>query len=118
MDEKETVKIIIQNDVTIVSFNEASIGTIADVEALSKRITRLIEEEKPAKMIVDFERVKFFSSQILGLLLDIRKKLQAYDGRVVISGINPQLHRVFKITNLDKIFAFYPNTGSAVKDIG
>ena len=118
MDEKETVKITIRNGVTIVSFNEVSIGTVTDVEALSKQTAHLIEEKKPAKMIVDFERVKFFSSQILGLLLDIRKKLQAYDGKVVISGINPQLHRVFKITNLDKIFTFYPNIESAVKDIG
>ena len=118
MDEKEAVKITTQDDVTIVSFNEVSIGTLTDVEALSKQIIDLIEKEKPVKMIVDFERVKFFSSQILGLLLNIRKRLQVYGGRVVISGIDPQLHRVFRITNLDKIFTFYPNINNAVKDIG
>jgi anti-anti-sigma factor len=54
---------------------------------------------------------------VLGLLLDIRAKLQSHNGKVVISAINPQLHRVFKITNLDKIFAFFPNRESAVKAI-
>ena len=118
MDEKETAKITTQDNVTIVSFNEVSMGTVTDIEALSEQINHLIEEEKPAKMIVDFGRVKFFSSQILGLLLSIRKRLQAYDGRIVISGINPQLHRVFKITNLDKIFTFFPNIENAIKNIG
>jgi anti-sigma B factor antagonist len=67
------------------------------------------------KVIFDFAGVKFFSSQVLGLLLEIRAKLQASNSEVVISAINPQLHRVFKITNLDKIFRFFPDRESAVK---
>ena len=86
-------------------------------QIISKQIAHLIEDEKPIKMVIDFGKVKFFSSQTLGLLLNIRKKLQLYNAQVVISGINPQLHRVFRITNLDKIFTFYPNVESAVKNI-
>lgn len=115
MEDKDIVKITTQDDITVVSFNEVSIGGVADVEAFSGQIIRLIENEKPAKMVVDFERVKFFSSQTLGLLLHIRNKLRAYGGDVVISGINPQLHRVFRITNIDKIFSFYANIESAIK---
>jgi len=58
--------------------------------------------------------VKFFSSQILGMLLDMRSKLSVNNGEVLISAINPQLHRVFRITNLDKIFRFFPDVESAV----
>jgi len=117
MEDKDIVKITAQDDITVVSFNEVSIGASKGVDTVSSRIVRLIENEKPVKMIVDFERVKFFSSQTLGLLLHIRKKLRAYGGKVVISGINPQLHRVFRITNIDKIFSFYENIESAVKAI-
>ena len=117
MKDKDIVKITTQDDVTVVSFNEISIGGVADVEAFSVQIVRLIEKEKPAKMVIDFERVKFFSSQTLGLLLNIRNKLRTYGGDVVISGINPQLHRVFRITNIDKIFSFYENIEGAVKAV-
>jgi anti-sigma B factor antagonist len=65
-------------------------------------------------VVVDFEGVKFFSSAVLGLLLDIRAKLKTYDGEVVISAINPQLYRVFKITHLDRIFKFFPDKENAV----
>lgn len=54
---------------------------------------------------------------MLGLLVDTWRKLSDYGGIVLISGINPQLNRVFKITNLDKIFDFYPDRASAVKAI-
>jgi anti-sigma B factor antagonist len=67
-------------------------------------------------MVFDFGNVKFFSSQVLGMLLDIRSKLEEYDGNIVISSIDPQLHRVFKITNLDSVFSFYPDKESAVKE--
>jgi len=117
MDNKKIVEITTLDGVTIVSFNEISMGAAAEIETLSRQMTHLIEGDKPMKMVVDFEKVKFFSSQTLGLLLDVRKKLQAYNGQVVISGINPQLHRVFKITNLDKIFTFYPDVESTVNGI-
>ena len=115
MEDKDIVEITTQDDVTVVSFNERSIGGVADVEAFSVQIIQLIEDKKPTKMVIDFERVKFFSSQTLGLLLHIRNKLRTYGGDIVISGINPQLHRVFRITNIDKIFSFYDNIEDAVK---
>ena len=114
MNDEKNVEITTRRDVTIVSFNEVPMGGIHGIEAVSREIAGLIQNEKPTKMVVDFERVRFLSSQTLGLLLDIRQKLQAYDADVVISGIDPQLHRVFRITNLDKIFDFYPNSDSAV----
>ena len=49
------------------------------------------------------------------MLLNMRTKLTEFNGEVIIIGINPQLHRVFKITNLDKIFRFFPDVESAIK---
>jgi anti-anti-sigma factor len=51
---------------------------------------------------------------ILGMLVDIWRRLGEKGGTVAISGIDPQLSRVFKITNLDKLFQFYPDRQSAV----
>jgi anti-anti-sigma factor len=61
--------------------------------------------------------VKFFSSQVLGLLLAMRTRLSSYGGQVIISAINPQLHRVFKITNLDQVFRFFPDAESAIDSL-
>lgn len=113
-DEKNIVEITGKETAAIVAFKTASISNMEEIAAASKQIKEFIEEKRPKEVVIDFEGVKFFSSAVLGLLLDIRAKLKMYDGEVVISAINPQLYRVFKITHLDKIFKFFPDKRNAV----
>jgi len=103
--------------VTTVSFNVTSLTTDQGLEQVSQQISDIIKNQKPKNLLIDFAGVKFFSSQALGILLDAKKKLSAQKGNVIISGINPQLYRVFKITNLDKLFKFYPDAQSAIDDL-
>jgi anti-anti-sigma factor len=117
MNEKAPLEIATDNDVTVITFSTASISGLEGLEAVSKHIGDFIAANYPRKIVFDFERVKFFSSQTLGLLLDVWRRVKEYQGCVAISGINPQLYRVFRITNLDKIFVFYPDRQSAVREM-
>ena len=114
MNEKDVLEIATDNDVTVITFNATSISGLEGLETVSKSVGDFISANYPHKILFDFQRVKFFSSQTLGLLLDVWRRVRDYKGIVAISGINPQLHRVFKITNLDKIFTFYPDRQSAL----
>ncbi len=114
MDEKKGVEITSRSGACVVSFQDPSISDVEEITSIFNKITDFVEKNKPSRLIFDFERVKFFSSQVLGMLLSMRTKLSANEGEVLISSINPQLHRVFRITNLDKIFRFFPNVESAV----
>jgi anti-sigma B factor antagonist len=116
-DEKINVEITSERTAAVVAFKTASISNVEEIAAVSKQIKDFIEQKQPKEVIVDFKRVKFFSSAMLGLLLDIRAKLKTYDGEVVISAINPQLYRVFKITHLDRIFQFFPDKENAVRAV-
>ena len=118
MDDTVNVKVTSEGDVAVAVFEAVSISDTEGVTDAAAQINKFIEEKKPNKIVFDFECVKFFSSQVLGLLLDVRARLKAYDGEVVISAINPQLHRVFRITNLDKVFKFFPDKASALKAVG
>ena len=117
MTDCNITKITTEKAITTVSFNVASLTAGADMDAVAKQISDLITSRKPTNLIVAFAGVKFFSSQTLGILLDARKKLTALKANMVISGINPQLYRVFKITNLDKLFSFYPDVQSAITEL-
>jgi anti-sigma B factor antagonist len=116
MDEKVCVEITREGNAAVVAFQATSVSNVEGIAAASRQIKKFIEENHPKRMIFDFEQVKFFSSQVLGLLLETRAKLQTYDGEVMISAINPQLHRIFRITNLDKVFRFFPDKESAIKN--
>jgi len=118
MEQDIGLEIDLRDGVAIVSFKARSISNYEGIAAASVRIRGFVDEHRPATVVFDFEQVKFFSSQVLGLLLEIRAKLNELGGEVVISAINPQLHRVFTITNLDKIFRFFRDRESAVQAVG
>ena len=115
MVEETIGQISSEGDVAIITFRKGSISNIEDISATAEHIAGFIDTNRPRLVIFDFKDVKFFSSRVLGLLLETRASLSSYNGEVFISGINPQLHRVFKITNLDQVFVFFSDTESALK---
>jgi len=117
MENKHEVEITSQKNVAIVTFLTGSISDLEKIAAAAKQIDDFISANQPKGMVFDFSEVKFFCSRVLGLLLEIRAKLETYGGEVVVSAIDPQLYRVFKITHLDKIFRFFPDKQSAVEMI-
>jgi len=102
--------------VAVTKFKASKITDMKTIDSASRQLKKYIVQHKPERVVFDFEKVKFFSSQVLGLLLDIRAKVRTSDGEVVISSIDPQLYRVFKITHLDQIFKFFKDSNSAVKN--
>jgi anti-sigma B factor antagonist len=103
-----------EGDTAVVTFKKSSISNVEDISITAEHIAKFIEANRPKRVIFDFRGVKFFSSRVLGMLLETRATLASWQGQVFISSINPQLHRVFKITNLDQVFEFFPDAVSAV----
>jgi anti-sigma B factor antagonist len=103
-----------EGDTAVVTFKKSSISNVEDISITAEHIAKFIEANRPKRVIFDFKGVKFFSSRVLGMLLETRATLASWQGQVFISSINPQLHRVFKITNLDQVFEFFPDAVSAV----
>lgn len=114
MEEKKGVEITTREGAGVVSFQATSISDVEEINAISDKIVDFVLRNRPDRLIFDFKHVKFFSSQVLGMLLNMRARLSVNKGEVVISAINPQLHRVFRITNLDRIFRFFPDVQSAI----
>src|SRR3989339_1005943 len=114
MEQKGEIEITEFEGGAVASFRSASLSDVEQLRLVSKDIDGYVSAKMPHRLVVDFTGVKFFSSQVLGILLQLRSRMAKYGGFVVISGINPQLYRVFKITNLEKIFEFYSDRQSAV----
>lgn len=117
MGKKSDIMIIRDKGSAIVTFTTETISNAERIMTASEEINAFVEEHHPEKVIFDFAKVKFFSSLVLGMILGVRAKLEADNGEVLISSIDPQLYRVFKITNLDKIFRFFPDAKSALESV-
>ncbi len=104
--------------VMLVTFNDSSILDASVIEQLGRDLYHLIDELKKQKIVLDFTNVKFLSSQALGVLLTLHKKVVSIKGSVLLSGLKPELKKVFSLTNLDKIFKFFPNDAAALASFG
>ncbi|MHC4551724.1 MAG: STAS domain-containing protein [Planctomycetota bacterium] len=117
MTNEPIVDVSIREDVYVVSFNQPSICGVAQVDTIADTLRSLIRDRRPENLVIDFSDVVFFSSQMLGLLVDLWRRMKDANGKLLVSGINTQLTRVFRITHLDKIFDFYENSQAAVSAI-
>jgi anti-anti-sigma factor len=101
-------------DVTVVSFQNISVLDSANIEALGRNLLDLVEKQDTRKLVLEFTAVRFMSSQALGVLLQLKRAMDPLKGQVIIAGIRPELHKVFKITNLHKLFVFHDTLDKAL----
>lgn len=115
MQMKAGLDIAREGNVAVASFKSPCISDVEEITNASAQLRQYIQTDPPKRMVFDFHGVKFFSSQVLGLLLEARAHLRPHEGDVAVTSLSPQLQRVFKITNLDKIFRLYPDRAAAVQ---
>ena len=114
MGDKVNLELTEQESTGVVVFKTNSLSNLDEIKSIADKVYDFVTGNKLKKVIIDFSEVQFFSSQVLGMLLNVRTKLQPFKGEVIISAINPRLYRVFRITNLDKIFRFFPDRQAAL----
>ena len=112
----ETHLILTKKDnVTIIGFKDPTILDAYHVNEVSKQLFGLVGKDEYRLLVLDFSTIKMLSSQTLSVLLKMRQELDVVDGRMVLSGIDPGLYRVFRITNLQSVFEFFSDIDSAVE---
>jgi anti-sigma B factor antagonist len=105
MDSAES-KIFIQHgiDVTIITFHDEKILEEKHIKELEESIMPAVEDGQRENLMLDFSNVRFLSSTFLGLLIKIHKRICERKGHLKLCNINPDIYKVFEITQLNKVF--------------
>ena len=117
METKKVLDISREGNVATARFTSSCICDTEEIANASARLKQYIEADRPSGLVFDFTGVRFFSSQVLGLLLEGRARLQPHAGRVAVCALSSQLERVFRITNLDQIFVLYADRAAAIDEL-
>ena len=101
---------------TIIEFRQPSLMDPVELESIGTSLYRLVDEEDRRKVVLDFERVTYLSSQAIGIVLTMQKKLNALPhSKLVLCGVGPRLMELIKITRLDRILTIKPSQREAIK---
>ena len=102
---------------TVVEFLTSSLMIPLELEKIGAGLFKLIDEEGRDRVILDFSKVQYLSSQAIGNILTLNKKLtgtSAGGQNLVLCGVGPQLMQLLKITRLDRILTIKNTSADAV----
>ncbi len=102
--------------VTRVAFPAGLMLDSVTIQKIGRQLYEVVERPS-GRVVLDFDGVRFMSSQALGVLLTMRQKADKSGTRVVLSGIHEKLFRVFQITNLHTMFKFFDDVPHAVQHL-
>jgi anti-sigma B factor antagonist len=91
-------------DVTVVRFVDRKILDVTNIHELGRELFQLVEEQNRKKLLLNFSTVEFLSSETLGELIKLEKKVKQHTGKLVLTNIKPEIYEVFAITRLNKLF--------------
>jgi anti-sigma B factor antagonist len=101
---------------TVVEFRNASLMDPVELEHISQSLYRLVDAEDRRRIVLDFEKVQYLSSQAIGIVLTMNKKLGALkNSKLVLCGVGPRLQELLRITRLDRILTIKPTQREAIK---
>jgi anti-sigma B factor antagonist len=104
-------------DVGVVNFLTSQVLDELNVQQLGQELNDLVDKDYVVKMVINFSKIKFLSSAVLGKLISLNKKIAAQKGRLAFCSINADIMQVFKITRLDKLIPIYEDEDEAVKGV-
>lgn len=104
-------------DAVVVCIQRDKILDSLTIEAIGRELYALVEERGCRKMVLDFGRVEFLSSQMLGVLMVLHKKIAGINGRLVLCAVRNDLQKVFKIVRLDKVLPIVADREAAMGEL-
>ena len=112
MDEFFTIAPM--GDFTVVEFQTPSLMSGTEIDQISNQILTLVDQGAEL-LLLDFKKVEFLSSQAIGLVVSLNKRIsRAKGGRLVLCGVSPSLLALLKITRLDKVLTIRKTREEAV----
>lgn len=73
-------------------------------------------DERPERLIINLEAVRYMDSSGIGTLVEVFRRIHAYNGKLALCGLNERVHSLFEITRLDKFFRIVPTESEALAE--
>lgn len=101
---------------TVVEFNNDALMDPLQIEQIGEKVYHLVDVEDHRRILLDFHRVQYLSSQSIGIVLSLHKKLAKLPGScLVLCSVCPKLIELLKITRLDRMLTVKPSQKEAMR---
>jgi anti-sigma B factor antagonist len=103
---------------TVVEFRIPSLMDPVQLDLIQRQLFQLVDEQDKRIMILDFSRVEFLSSQAIGIIIGLNKRMAALaHSKLLLCGVNSKLQELLRITRLDKVLKVKPTQKEAINSL-
>ena len=99
---------------TVVEFRTASLMDPFQLQQIGDELYPLVDQQDKRLLVLDFEPVQYLSSQAIGIVLTLHKKLNAIKGKLILCGVGPKLMELLRITRLDRLLTIKPTQNDVI----
>src|SRR3954465_6446811 len=100
---------------TVIEFITPSLMDPVVLENAAQALYKIIDEEDKRKIVMDFEKVQYLSSQAIGIVLAMHKKLNSLkNSKLILCSVGPKLMELIKLTRLDRLLTIKATQKEAV----
>lgn len=114
MNAQQRLEVSDSQGVTLIRFLDRQLVAGFDLIALWRELFQMIETEDRRKLVLDLSLVNFLSSEGLGKLIALHKKVTAKNGMLKLCCICPEVLEVFAVTKLDGLFGIEKTVAEAL----
>jgi anti-anti-sigma factor len=97
------IQVTVVDGITVVSFAQAKILSEPDVQAIGEELLGLVDSDGCKYLVLDFQKVQFCSSAVIGKLLALDREVKSKKGKLRLCAMTPEIRDVFQITHLDQV---------------
>lgn len=106
-DDKPTVEFTESGSITVGTVSGATSLDGMNVEDFGNQVMDFLRGKSDLQLLLNFEHIAYMSSAGLTELLRINEALLDSGGSVRLCNLNCDIHKVFRITNLEKLFSVH-----------
>jgi len=77
-----------------------------------------IEQLDRPSLVVDLSHVDYGGAALLRCLVSLHSEVAEHGGELVLSGVNDHMAELLCLSNLDRLFTWYPSVDSAMESLG
>jgi anti-anti-sigma factor len=86
-----------------------------EFDRLNEQVLEIFAEHAQPRWVLDMTGLNYVGSSVLGLLVNIRQRVMALQGQLILCGLSPQLLRIFRTCCMERLFKISKTRADALK---
>ena len=88
------------------------------VMAQREWLYKTLEGREDPRFVIDLGAIQYLQSSDIGVLVTIKRRVDARKGKVVLANVDPFIRDIFQTMRIDKLFSVADDTSAAIKMLG